>query len=62
MALLLAFAGLVACVPGGENEAREAEEVPIGPGSDSTALRPPDTPVSRLQPVAPGTTAADTTR
>jgi hypothetical protein len=33
-----------------EDTAEEAEEVPIGPGSDSSALIPPDTPMTRRTP------------
>lgn len=59
MVLLLV---LVGCTPGNRDDSSEGEEVPIGPGSDSTALLPPDTPVSRRQPLTPGAPLPDTTR
>ena len=34
----------------GEDADEAAEEVPIGPGSDSSALIPPDTPMTRRTP------------
>ena len=39
-----------------DDDAEAAEEVPIGPGSDSSALIPPDTPMTRRTPapVPPG--------
>ncbi|HEY0306505.1 MAG TPA: hypothetical protein VGC44_16135 [Longimicrobiales bacterium] len=46
----LAIMGLVlllGCSNGDRDEDAEAEPVPIGPGSDSTALMPPDTPMTR---------------
>jgi hypothetical protein len=58
MVLLL---GALGCSPGNRDDADEAEQVPIGPGSDSTALLPPDTPVSRREPLRPGTPPRDTT-
>jgi hypothetical protein len=58
---MVLFLLLIGCTPGDRNEAAE-EEVPIGPGSDSTALMPQDTPVSRRQPPTPGAAPApDTT-
>ena len=47
--LLVLLAGL-ACVNPAPEERDEAEPPPIGPGSDSTALMPPDTPESRMNP------------
>jgi hypothetical protein len=34
----------------GDSAEEAAEEVPIGPGSDSSALIPPDTPMTRRTP------------
>lgn len=45
--LLVLLAGL-ACAKPAPEERDEAEPPPIGPGSDSTALMPPDTPESRM--------------
>ena len=52
--LLLLLTGLACANPAPEDR-DEAEPPPIGPGSDSTALLPPDTPESRMNP-------ADTSR
>lgn len=54
--LLIAVFLLAGCSPGRREEPPAAEEVPIGPGSDSTTLRPPDTPMSRREPMTPTTT------
>lgn len=52
MMLLLTLA---ACTPSDRREeAPDMEQVPIGPGSDSTTLLPPDTPVSRREPSRTG--------
>jgi hypothetical protein len=41
---------LIACSDGAEEEAADDVELaPIGPGSDSSALVPPDTPESRVR-------------
>jgi hypothetical protein len=46
--LLVVAMLLVGCSGGKEEEpAEDAEYAPIGPGSDSSALIPPDTPESR---------------
>jgi hypothetical protein len=58
---MVLFLVLIGCTPGDRDEANEAEEVPIGPGSDSTTLVPPDTPVSRREPTRPGPPTRDTT-
>lgn len=47
---LLMLLCLLACTNAPDAENDEAEPPPIGPGSDSTALIPPDTPESRLSP------------
>ena len=51
MTRLILFAALLllsGCARGEEQETEaEAEYAPIGPGSDSSALIPPDTPESR---------------
>ena len=49
--LLLVFALLLAgCADRQPDEAAdESELAPIGPGSDSSALVPPDTPASRVR-------------
>ena len=44
---LIGLVLLVGCSNGDRKEDAEAEAVPIGPGSDSTALMPPDTPMTR---------------
>ena len=46
---------LAACAPGDrdQREGDDTEEVPIGPGSDSTTLIPPDTPMTRREPSRP---------
>ena len=45
---------LAGCAPGDDRDAADdAEEVPIGPGSDSTTLLPPDTPMTSRPPTAP---------
>ena len=43
---------LTACAPGDRDrrDGDDTEEVPIGPGSDSTTLIPPDTPMTRREP------------
>jgi hypothetical protein len=40
---------LLGCAPDERDDAPETDEVPIGPGTDSTSLLPPDTPVSRRE-------------
>ena len=60
MACLLILLGCTA--PGNRDDAVESDGVPIGPGSDSTALMPPDTPVSRREPGTPAQPAPDTIR
>ena len=57
--LLLVLAGCTR--PDRREEAPEIEQVPIGPGSDSTTLLPPDTPVSRREPGRSGAPLPDTT-
>ncbi len=54
--LLVLLAGL-ACANPAPDEENEAEPPPIGPGSDSTALMPPDTPESRVNPADTGRNA-----
>lgn len=48
LALCLVLAGMAACTKTGDDRLpSDTTVVPIGPGSDSTALIPPDTPGSR---------------
>lgn len=47
--IALLLLALIGCSPAERDEAPETDEVPIGPGTDSTSLLPPDTPVSRRE-------------
>ena len=59
LALLLSILG-AGCAPGDDgNDAAVEETVPIGPGSDSTALIPRDTPMTSREPTTPGSTVPD---
>jgi hypothetical protein len=40
---------IAGCSSSKKEDAEENESVPIGPGSDSTALIPPDTPMTSRQ-------------
>jgi hypothetical protein len=49
--ILIAMLLLAGCADAQQEEpAEEAEYAPIGPGSDSSALLPPDTPQSQRNP------------
>lgn len=57
LVLMLFLAG---CGPrDGDSDAAEEEAVPIGPGSDSTTLIPPDTPMTSREPAPAGRTTPD---
>jgi hypothetical protein len=54
---------LLACSPAPQEQPPEdADLAPIGPGSDSSALIPPDTPESRQPPTPAKSPPRDTTR
>jgi hypothetical protein len=49
--ILVCALALAGCAGENRGDTEEAvEEVPIGPGSDSSALIPPDTPMTRREP------------